>query len=75
MGEIIYCEPGRATNLTTSARLDDLTFDQIEADTMMLTAYSQLRAYDTGDVVIDSEDAVVSFSIRLCSPTCQWKSL
>ena len=60
MGEIIYCEPGRATNLTTGAELDDFVFDQIEADTMMLTAYSQLRAYDTGDVVIDSEDTDVS---------------
>ena len=68
IGEIIYCEGEAAENLTNGHENDDFVFEQAEADTMLLSAYSKLMllsaysklrdSYD-GPVVIGSEDTDV----------------
>ena len=59
-GELIYCETEVATNLNTGIENFDFCFKQVEADTMLFTAYSVLRQNNyTGNVILDSEDTDV----------------
>ena len=59
-GQVIYCEGVSAENLTTGTQDQQFVFQQAEADTMLLTAYSIVRDNgDNDDVVIDSEDSDV----------------
>ena len=57
--QIIYCEGDVAENLTTGGDEDAFAFQQVEADTMLLSAYGKLRESYDGTVVIDSEDTDV----------------
>ena len=58
---IIYCVDGESTNLGTGVNSDfHFDFNHAEADTMILTAYAQLRDQNyTHPVVIDSQDTDV----------------
>ena len=54
--ELIYCEGNVAKNLTSGRGGNDFSFQQIEADTIILNAYPKLEGPYNGRVIIDSED-------------------
>ena len=57
---MIFSNGQTCIDLTTGVALGDLQFDQAEADTIMLSAYSKLRSTGTTvPFVIDSEDTDV----------------
>ena len=59
-GNVIYCEGEMSTNLGTGMPNGDYVFKHPEADTMLLSAYAELRAKEcTETVVLDSEDTDV----------------
>ena len=57
--EIIYCEGNTAENMTNGESEHDFSFQQAEADTMIFSAYANLRRSVSHTVVIDSEDTDV----------------
>ena len=47
--KLIYCEGGVAEDLTSGRQENDFAFQQVEADTMILSAYAKLReSYNVG---------------------------
>ena len=59
-GDVIYCEGESSTNLSTGVVSRSYVFKHPEADTMLISAYSELRTNDyIGTVLIDSEDTDV----------------
>ena len=58
--KIIYFEDNQAISLYPGENHPELAFNQVEADTMMLTAYANIRQYGySHQVVIDTEDTYV----------------
>ena len=57
--KLIYCERDVAEDLTTGRQENDFAFQQVEPDTMILSAFAKLRESYNGRVNIDSEDADV----------------
>ena len=58
--KIIYFEGNQAINLYSGEDHPELSFNQVEADTMMLTAYAKVRQHEySHQVVIDTEDTDV----------------
>ena len=57
--EVIYCVGEVAVNLNSGLHENAFSFQHVEADTMLLTAYAKLRDFYDGTVVIDSEDTDV----------------
>ena len=53
--KLIYCERNVAENLTSGRQENDFTFQQVEADTMILSIYAKLRESYNGTVIIHSE--------------------
>ena len=75
--EIIYCEGEMSTNLTTGKMLAEFCFNQVEADTMLISAYAKMREEInfTGTIVIDSEDTDVYVSSAYVSCRLQGELL
>jgi len=51
-GSIIYCEGETSTNLSTDVATTDFGFKHLEADTMLLSAYTKLMAENNKEVVL-----------------------
>ena len=54
--EFIYCEGHVSKSFTSRKDENDFAFQQVEADTMILSTYAKLREYYNGTVIINSED-------------------
>jgi len=71
--KIIYFEGNQAINLYSGEDHPELSFNQVEADTMMLTAYAKVRQHEySHQVVIDTEDTYVC---RLRMFLNRWKEI
>ena len=71
--KIIYFEGNQAINLYSGEDHPELSFNQVEADTMMLTAYAKVRQHEySHQVVIDTEDTDVC---RLRMFLNRWKEI
>ena len=57
--KLIYCEGDVARDLTSGRQEYDFAFQQVEADTMILSAYAKLRESYNGTVIIYSENTDV----------------
>ena len=57
--KLINCKGDVAENLTNNREENDFTFQQAEADTVILSVYAKLRKSYNGIVIIDSEDSDV----------------
>ena len=56
-GELICCEFGISSILTSGGERSEFSFNHVEADTMLISICAKLRESDFNDaVVIDSED-------------------
>ena len=57
--ELIYCEGDVAENLTRRREENGFVFQQVEADTIILSTYAKLRVSHNGTVIRESEDTDV----------------
>ncbi|KAG0720810.1 hypothetical protein GWK47_047693 [Chionoecetes opilio] len=71
--EIIYSVGSNCTNLSTQQSMQNYSFDQSEADTVLFSAYAVLRESGyTGPVVIDATDTDAYVAAAFISQQALW---